>query len=125
MKRILLFLLGHSLALAATTMNLEQLKREFPGHVAGLVTTKSNPAVVQCWNRYHDMVMGLQLDGLPLQIQRIKDQVAQEIREIEQRLSSRGNRIESTRAAEAQNRDWLKLKMVPYIKKIEQAQRGR
>lgn len=128
MKRIWLFLLCHSLALAATTgaSGLEKLKREFPGHVAGPVTAKSNPAVVQCWNKYQREVMSLEAEGLAQQIQRIKDHVAREIEEIEWRLEDPKNRIKSsTRAAEAQNRDWLKLKLVPYIKKLEQLQRGR
>jgi hypothetical protein len=126
MRLLLVLCLLPAWAFGASIDRLTQLKREFPGHPAGEVTNKSNPAVIQCWRKYHDRVGALTMDNLPQQIQRLKDDAAQELSEIEYRLEDPKNRIKaSTRAAEGQNRDFIKLRFIPYLKRIEQFQRGR
>ena len=123
----MLALVFSAVALAATeAARLEQLKREFPGHTIGPVTAQSDPAVVQCFRKYEARVAGLKMEGLAQQIQRLKDEIAQEIGEIEWRLKDPKNRIKSsTRFAEEKNGSWLKLKLQPYVKRLELLQRGR
>lgn len=126
MRFLIAFLILHSVAVAATDGGLAALKKQFPGHTAGPVTERSDPAIIQCYRKYEARVAALALDSLPLAIQRLKDDAAQEVREIEWRLQDPKNRIKSsTRFAEEKNGTWLKQKLIPFIKRIEQYQRGR
>lgn len=111
---------------AAEKMTLEALKREFPGHTVGPVTDKSDPAIVQCFSKYKSRVEALGEPNLPQKIQRFKDEIAQETREIEFRLQNPKLLMRSsTRFAEQKNLSWLRMKLTPYAKKIEAFQRGR
>lgn len=127
MRFLLAFLVLHSVLFAAATAEgLEALKQQFPGHTVGPVTDESDPAIIQCYRKYEGRVAALKVESLPLAIQRLKDDAAQEVREIEWRLQKPRTRIKSsTRFAEEKNGSWLKQKLIPFIKRIEQYQRGR
>lgn len=119
-------LVGVVAVAAPEAARLEKIKREFPGHTVGPVTARSDPAVVQCFRKYERKIGALEMDGLAQQIQRLKDDIAQEIREIDWRLQDPKNRIKSsTRFAEEKNGSWLKMKLQPYVKRLVLFQRGR
>lgn len=129
MKKLVVILALQSLAPAATDIReaqLEQLKRAFPTHVAGEVTERSDPAVIQCFTKYRRRVVGLKMDGLATALQRIKDDAAWELREIETRLHHwRSWPKSSSRHAEQQNGNWIRQKLIPYLNRLQQFQRGR
>lgn len=115
-------------AAAASAETLENLKSQFPTHVAGPITDKSDPAVQQCWNKYHKQVMALTESNLSATVKRMQDQATHEFTDIEIRLRRDQERRVMTAAnkhAEQQNVAWLKQKLIPYLKRLAQFQRGR
>lgn len=128
MMKLLGFLLLLVPALANPQMaaRLEAMKKDFPTHVVWPVTDRSDPAIVQCYRRHLRMMQQLSAHNLAADLQRWKDEVAQEIREIEWRLQDPRTRVKSsTRFAEEKNLSWLKQKVTPYLRRLEQMQRGR
>ena len=105
---------------------LEALKGQFPSHVAGPITDRSDPAIQRCYNKYKSRVDRLTVDNLAEEIYRLQEAATDEFTFTERRLrNNRGVLDASGKHAEQQNANWLKQKLIPYLKRIVQFQRGR
>jgi glutamate racemase len=109
---------------AARAAALEKLKREFPAHVAGPVTPKSDPAIQACWNKHRGIVQGMTLDNLAGQINQLRVEVDRDLALTPVDMERAGTQS-SVRHAMQQNIIWLRQKVVPYLRRLEQFQRGR
>jgi hypothetical protein len=128
MRFLLAILAIGSLALAATNRaaELETLKRQFPAHVASPVTDKSDPAVQKCFKKYRDRVQKLSMENLAQELYGIQEDAESEFLQTEGRLRNSRNVLSASgRHAEEQNVAWLKQKLIPYLKRLVQFQRGR
>lgn len=126
MKLLLAWAALFAFAIAAPADKLEELKKAFPTHIAGQVTEKSDPAVQKCFNKYRDRVMALTMENLATDLYKIQEAANWEFVDTERRLRNRNNILNSAgRHAEEQNVTWLKQKLIPYLKRLVQFQRGR
>jgi hypothetical protein len=112
-------------AVAATPreQQLEQLKKQFPSHVAGPVTDTSEAHVQVCYRKYHNLVSALQVDSLAEQITELRREVDFDLTRAEFDLERAA--LQSEKVGIRQNMSWLREKVTPYINRLMQFQRGR
>lgn len=131
---LLAFLLVSTVAFAANrAQTLETLKRNFPSHISGPVTPKSDPLIQECFNAYRKRVSSMTMESLADDINDLRRSMEIMIARYEY-LSDRSNskdpewklamQTPSMRAAIAANLSWLKSKMRPYVARLESFQRG-
>lgn len=119
------------LVLAAAGMQpapgeLERLKAHFPPHVAGPVTATSDPAVQRIFLKYRQQVDALTLDTLADAILAIRREAERDLIAVEREADSKRVKLTSAqRHANRQNAIWLKQKLLPYLNRLAQFQRGR
>jgi hypothetical protein len=119
------------LVLAATVGSsapgeLERLKAQFPPHVAGPVTANSDPAVQRVFLKYRQQVNALTLETLANGILAIRREAERDLIAVEREAGSKQVKLTSAqRHASRQNAIWLKQKLLPYLNRLAQFQRGR
>lgn len=104
---------------------LEQLKREFPAHIAGPVTDTTDPLIRKCYFKYRDQVGRLTMSNLPEVLGKIRETLDVDISVPGQWQTGKNVRHASSMYAERQNLAWLKSKLLPYVQRLEQFQRGK
>ena len=102
---------------------LQQLKAQFPSHVAGPVTDKSEAHVQACYRKYRDSVMGLRLEDLAERVTELRREIDYDISFAD--LEIERSKLESEKHGIRQNVSWLREKLTPYVNRLAQFQRGR
>lgn len=105
-------------------LKLEALKKEFPAHVAGKVTKKSDPAIQACYEKYSSLVAGANEDNLPGDIIRLRQMIDGDLVQIPYQLGNSPALTAASRHALTQNVRWLQERMVPYLHRLETFQKG-
>lgn len=127
MKTLAIFLALFCYAFAAqpsVEKQLDAMKAQFPKHVAGKVTPRSEPLVQQMYEKYKKRVEKITIDSLSKDVIWLTDHVRDDIRSSAWGRNE-GRLTQSQRHAHEQNESWLKQKMLPYVQKLAQIQRGR
>ena len=102
---------------------LDQLKAQFPSHIAGPVTEKTEAHVQTCFRKYHNLVMALRLDDLAEQLTELRREIDNDISFAD--LEIERAKLESEKHGIRQNVSWLREKLTPYVNRLVQFQRGR
>ena len=114
---------GSTSAAESRAAQLEAFKRQFPDHVAGTVTEKSDVTVQRFWRKYHDAVQALDLATLAEKIESIRQNLSTDILFSDRERTRPTNSARAQHAAE-QNIIWMRQKLIPYLQRLEQFQRG-
>lgn len=130
MKRILVLALALvSIAAAPSGSNsggLELLKFQFPSHVSGPVTSKSDPIVQAVFLKYERRVQAITSDSLADDVLWLTAQISRDIAFAQRAPENPSNQLTSSQKhAYRQNASWLKQKLLPYVQRLAQFQRGR
>lgn len=123
---ILLFCFGPLLAADMREQRLEELRLQFPEHVSGIVTEKSEAHVQVCYKKYRNLVFALRLEALPEQIVSLERHVSADIHQSEYLLRNSAVELsEPERIGVRQNITWLQQRVTPYLKRLSQFQRAK
>ncbi|MBI5768885.1 MAG: hypothetical protein HZA93_13895 [Verrucomicrobia bacterium] len=128
MRALLLFLIFAGSLVAAPTRaeQLEILKKQFPPHVSGKVTGSSDAVSQRYFAKYQSAVDALRLETLATQLLTLRESAHTDIIELE-RMQTNANKTfsQNTRTAARRNVSWIKERVMPYLARLEQFQRGR
>lgn len=111
---------------SSTAGGLERLKTHFPPHLAGPVTAKSDPAVQRIFLKYRRQVDALTPDTLAEGLLVLRREAERDLIAIERDAGSKQVKLTSAQKhAHRQNAIWLKQRLLPYLNRLAQFQRGR
>jgi hypothetical protein len=124
---LLAFLLLATFAFAAApSADLEALKAQFPPHVAGPVTDKSDAVTQRYFFKYQAIVKGLTPDTVAAQALRMRESAAVDLSRLESIQRNDNKTYDSnTRAAARKSAVWIRERLMPYLGRLAQFQRGR
>jgi hypothetical protein len=127
MNRIAAILLAlAALGAKPSTATLERLKAQFPPHVAGPVTPSSDPAVQRLFLKYRQRVHALTVDTLANELLALRRDAERDLARAEKAPTHKDSKLNgSQRHATRQNATWLRQKLIPYLNRLAQLQRGR
>jgi hypothetical protein len=131
MRRLALFLLAGLFAHGANAprdreAQLADLKRQFPNHTSGEVTDRSDSVTQRYHAKYKQRVAALEVTTLAPAILEIRVDIHNDLRTLTIMVDNPRKTFDAeTRAAARRNIIWLQQRMVPYLTKLSQFQRGR
>lgn len=130
MKRILLAcVVGWAagvagLSAAPSAAEVEQLKKDFPRHLAPGEVEKLHPVAREYWERFHGLAQGLQPDLISKQAVRIAEAVTLARAENQRNAGDPGFALgHAGRAAARANVRWIDQKVLPWAKRVAAAAR--
>jgi hypothetical protein len=119
MRFLLAFLILNAAAIAVSPAQLEAVKKQFPPHIAGEVTAKSHPEVQQCWKNYYNHVQRLTTENLAREVLSLSSAIDREIYYYTRLAEDAENPLGGPgRHAARQNANWLRQRMVPYVRRL-------
>lgn len=125
MRAVLLLVLG-LVASAVQAAGLEELKRQFPKHVASAPIDKAHPEVRQCFEFYQSRVAGLTEDNLAREVVNLSRQIDRDIFRYQRLADDADNPLGSAgRHAARQNVNWLQTRLTPYVRRLASATQRR
>jgi hypothetical protein len=97
-----------------------------PRAVTGAVTDKSDAVTQRYFGKYQRMVDALKMETLAAQLLALRETAHNDILHL-RRIESNHNKTfdQNTRTAARNNATWIKSRLMPYIARLEQFQRGR
>lgn len=105
---------------------LEFLKSQFPAHVSGNVTSKSDPLIQRIYSKYEQRVKALTMETLAPEVLDMRRSAENDIFWAEREPKDSDSKMTSSQKhACRQNVSWLKQKFIPYLQRLAQLQRGR
>lgn len=127
MSHVVLFLLAlAALGAQPAATDLDGLKALFPPHVAGPVSSTSDPAVQRLFFKYQSRVERLTTETLATDLLALRREAERDLVSTEKPPARKSAKpTSSQRHAQWQNAVWLRQKLIPYLQRLAQFQRGR
>ncbi len=106
--------------------SLDALTKQFPAHIAGKINERTDPHIRTCYEKYFRMNEAITEETAAEQIVKMRAAVESDVRSFTWKLEDPKSVLDSpSRQALRQNISWLKQKVVPYLNRLAQQQRGR
>ena len=117
---------AESKKLAGREAQLEAIKAAFPQPATGKVTERSDAVTQRYFRKYQRQADSFDLDGLAEQVLGMREDVHNDLIELNIMISNRERTFDAeTRAAARRNIAWLQQRVGPWLTKVTQFQRGR
>lgn len=123
MRTLLIFLVGCTMAAAATpidrAIHLEAIKRDFPAHVAGPMSEKTNPSIAILYFGYKKLVAELRINELDFQFERLRQRMIHDLEMTQTAKLIDAQQPDPEIDAMRQNEVWLRTKVRPWMLRVE------
>ena len=98
---------------------LEKLKAEFPAHVAGAMTEKTDSTVRACYFKFKRLTDRLTDTNLADELAELRKAVDSDLYFLNRLKAHDDERSPATRTARRQNEAWLRQRVGPYVARLE------
>lgn len=109
---------------AGKAARLEKLKGEFPAHVAGAITERTDSTVRACYFKFKGLVDRLTETNMADEVARLRAALDEDLYFLDRLRAHNDEKSPATRTARRQNEAWLRQRVRPYVARIERLQRG-
>ena len=103
---------------------LDKLIAAFPAHVAGPITEHSDSTVRECYFKYRGMVRALTLENIADRIREIRESLDNDIHSAASLKDYEDKRSPATKSARRLNENWMRVRLKPYVQRLEFLQRN-